>query len=139
VGILLASQNRIYLHQSFIDSKGKGKIYDEAANLTYSKDGSYAYAARNGKNWFIVVNGTEGAVFDRVVEPLFSLDGRYVVYRARKDGQRFVVVANTIGKTIRQHQSYELVFAPIFTADNRSVAYGVKDGKELWWKVEKLP
>ncbi len=139
VGILLALHNRISLHHAFTHSKEKGKIYDEAANLTYSKDGSYAYAARNGNNWFIVVNGTEGPAFDRVIEPLFSPDGRYVVYRARKDSQRFVVTADAkYGRIIRQHPSYEQVLQPVFTATGNSVGYGVKDGNKLVWMVEPL-
>lgn len=137
VGVLLVSQNRISLHQSFINSKEKGKSYDEAAGLTYSKDGSYAYAARNGNNWLIVVNGTEGPAFDRVVGPLFSPDGKRIAYRAKKDGKRFVVVADKSGKTIRQYPSYEQVFDVKFTVDGK-IAYGVKDGKRLAWKVESL-
>ena len=39
VGILLGLQNRIFLHQAFLNSKEKRKMYDEAANLTYSRDG----------------------------------------------------------------------------------------------------
>jgi hypothetical protein len=139
VGVLLASQNRISLHHSFFNSKDNGKMYDEAANLTYSKDGSYAYAARIGKKWFIVVNGTEGSAFDRVVEPLFSPDGRYVVYRARKDGRRFVVAADAKdGSIIRQHPSYEQVFQPAFAAAGKAIGYGVKDGNKLVWRVEPL-
>ena len=69
---------------------------------------------------------------------MFSPDGKFIVYRARKAGKRFVVVADTNGKTIRRHPSYEQVFQPVFTDDGKSVAYGVKDGNELWWKVEKM-
>jgi hypothetical protein len=139
VGILLGLHNRIYLHQAFIKSKDEGKKYDEAANLTYSNDGSYAYAARNGKNWFIVVNGIEGPAFDRAIEPLFSPDSRYVVYRARKDGRRFVVAAEAKdGRIIRQHPSYEQVYQPVFTAAGKAIGYGVKDGNKLFWKVEPL-
>jgi len=139
LGILLAVQNRISLHQAFTDSKEKSKIYDEAANLTYSKDGSYAYAARTGDNWFIVVNGKEGPVFDRVVEPTFSPDGKYVVYRARKEGKRFVVTADAKdGRVINQHPSYEQVSQPMFTANGKAVGYGIKDGNKLIWKVTPL-
>ncbi len=42
------------------------------------------------------------------------------------------------GKTITQHPSYEQVFQPVFTADGKSVAYGVKNGNKLIWKVENL-
>ena len=138
VGVLLTSQNRFFLHQAFLNSKEKSKKYDEAANLTYSSGGRYAYAARMGRYWFVVVNGEEGSQFDRVVKPVFSPDGKYLVYRARKDGKRFVVVADANGTTISQHPAYEQVLQPAFTADGTSVAYGVKDGNKLVWKVEKL-
>ncbi len=139
VGLLLGSEKRISLHQFFYNASEKGKKYDEAANLTYSRDGRfYAYAARNGENWFVVVNGKEGPVFDKVVAPVFSPDGKRLVYRARKDNKRFLVVADTDGKMIKQQPAYEQVFQPVFTSDGLSVAYGVKDGKKLTWKVEKL-
>lgn len=139
VGLLLGSEHKISLHQSFYNGTEKETRYDEASGLAYSKDGRHhAYAARNGDKWFVVVNGKEGPVFDKVVTPLFNPEGTFVVYRARKDGKRFVVVADTSGKTIRQHPPYEQVFDVHFTADGRSVAYGVKDGNQLIWKVEKL-
>lgn len=139
VGVLLTHENRFFLHQSFVNNKEKGRTYDEAADLVYSKDSRfYAYAARRGQDWFVVVNGKEGPAFDRVVSPIFSLDGKWLVYRARKDGRRFVVAANTEGKTIRQQPAYEQVFQPVFTPDGKSIAYGVKDGNQLIWKVEKL-
>lgn len=140
VGILFVSpQNKYFLHQSFLPRTGKNPKYDEAADLAYSKDSrSYTYAARRGDKWFIVVNGKEGPIFDRVVAPMFSPDGRSLVYRARKDDKRFVVVADAAGKTIKQHPAYELVFQPVFTTDGKSIAYGVKDGRKLIRKVEKL-
>ncbi len=138
VGILLAENNRISLHHCFINGREKGKIYDEASTLTYGNDGSYAYAARTGKNWFVVVNGNEGPAFDKVVEPLFSPDGKHVAYRARKDGKRFVVLADTLAKTVAAHPPYEQVSRVKFTADGKSIAYGVKDGNRLAWKVAPL-
>jgi len=48
------------------------------------------------------------------------------------------VVTDSKGKLLRQHPGYERVFEPVFTADGKSVAYGVLDGKKLLWKVEKL-
>ena len=139
VGILLGLNNRISLHHSFIKNQEKGKMYEEAASLTYSKSGNYVYTARNGKEWFIVVNGMEGPAFDRVIAPLFTPDGKYVVYRARKEGKRFAVVADAAsGKTVRQHPSYEQVSDVLFSTDGKSVEYGVKDGNRLLWKIEAL-
>lgn len=139
VGIIMASKDGTFLHEAFSRVGGKKERYDEAADLVYGKDSSmHAYAARKGNNWFIVVNGREGPVFDRVVSPLFSPDGTLLAYRARKDGKRFVVVADAAGNVLRHHPAYEQVFPPVFTADGKSVAYGVKDGNKLIWKVEKL-
>lgn len=137
--VIMATTEKVFLHQAFSDPGTKGKMYELIENLVYNKDGSrYAYAAMKDKKWRIVVNGTEGPAFERVVDPLFSPDGKQLVYRARQDGKRFVVVADANGTNIRRHQSYELVYPTVFTTDGTSVAYGVKNGKELWWKVEKL-
>lgn len=113
--------------------------YSSVDDAVYAGDGrTYAFAAKKPGKSIVVVNGKEGVEFDKVVTPQFSPDGRYVVYRARKDGKRFVVVADTEGKTVRQHPAYEQVFPVKFTADGKSVAYGVKDGRQLAWKVEPL-
>lgn len=140
VGLILEWQNRYFLHQAFLKNKEKFKRYDEAQDLVYSKDSRfYAYAARRGKDWFIVLNGKELDTFDRVVTPLFSPDNRYLIYRARKEGKRFVVLADAkTGRTIRQYPSYEQVFPVVFTEDGKSIAYGIKDGNKLIWKVERL-
>lgn len=42
------------------------------------------------------------------------------------------------GKVLREHPPYDMVYATTFTDDGSSVAYGVKDGDKLIWKVEKL-
>ena len=140
VGGIISLNNQAYLWQSLSGDEKNGKIYTEMESLVYTRHGNrYAYAATSSEgNWFIVANGKEGPVFDRVVSPKFSPDGRYIVYRARKDGRRFVVVADSNGTTIRQHPAYDQVFDVKFTDDGKSVAYGVKDGQSLVWKVEPL-
>jgi hypothetical protein len=139
VGVILYSQGKFFLLEAFLPKPSGEKKYDEATGIVYSRDGSqHAYAAARGKDVFAVVNGNEGPAYDMIVKPMFSPDGKSVIYRARKDGKRFVVVSDLNGKVIRQHAAYEQVFPPVFTADGRSVAYGVKDGNQLIWKVEKL-
>jgi Tol biopolymer transport system component len=73
-----------------------------------------------------------------VIEPTFTPDNRYVVFRARKDGKRFVAVADSTGKVIHEYPPYDMVFRPVFTADGKSVAYGIVDGTKLVWKVDAL-
>lgn len=138
-GIVVAGPEGAYLHQAFYSDGTFVNFYKECADLTYSRDGSHhAYVAIKNEKFLIIVNGIEGPFFDRVISPMFSPDGKYLVYRARQDGKRFVVVADAEGKIIKQHPRYERVFETIFTADGKSVAYGVKDGNKLIWKVEEL-
>ena len=138
VGIFLLEGEAVRLHQSFLPG-GAGQVAPGGGDgLTYSSGGASAYATSRAGKHFVVVEGREGPTFDRVVSPRFTPDGRLVVYRARQDGKRFVVVADLAGKTIRQHPSYEQVFPVQFTADGRAVAYGVKDGLRLRWVVEPL-
>lgn len=139
VGAIILRGNRAGFQRFFNDQGNPEPGYDEASSLVYNRDGSvHAHVARKGNDWFVVVNGAAGAAFDRVISPKFSPKGNYLVYRARKDGKRFVVVANGKGKIIRRHPPYEQVFDVEFTADGKSVAYGVKDGQQLVWRVERL-
>lgn len=139
VGMLLQSSNGMFLEQLSPRGESRESVYQAAEGLVYNRDGRFhAYAAQKGQSWFVVVNGKEGPAFDRVVSPKFSPDDKFLVYRARQSGKRFVVVADITGKTIRKHPEYEQVFDVQFTADGKSVAYGVKDGNQLIWKVEKL-
>lgn len=139
VSALMFSNNTVFLQQLSPGGGNRETGYEAADGLVYSRDGSFhAYVAQKGESWFVVVNGKEGPAFDRVVSPKFSPDGKFLVYRARKDGKRFVVVADTTGKTVKIHPAYEQVFDVVFTADGKSVAYGVKDGNKLIWKVDAL-
>jgi hypothetical protein len=141
VGVLVTSvDGRAFLHEAFAGGEGPASSrHDEAADLAYGAGGATAYAARRGDAWFVVANGTEGPALDRVVSPAFSPDGKLLVYRARKDGKRFVVIADRKGETVRQLPPYEQVFPVRFDADGKSIAYGVKDGPRLLWLVEPLP
>lgn len=122
-----------------VDGKEAGKDYSEINTVSFSADGvSYAFAALIGTNNNIVVNGTTGPSFERVVTPRFAPDGSRVAYRARQSGERFVVVADKDGRTIREHPHYEAVWDLVFSPDGKYVGYGVKRGQELWWIAEKL-
>jgi len=140
VGLIIVGKKGATMHQAFIDDGIRTpQKYKECADLTYSRDGkNHAYVAIRDERFLIITNGVEGPMFDRVISPQFSPDGKFLIYRARQDGKRFVVVADATGKIIRQHPGYERVFDTTFTEDSKSVAYGVKDGNQLWWKVEKL-
>jgi len=138
VGLVLVT-DRAFLHVAFERGAAEVQNHEGVNDVTFSPDGSrHAYVAEERGRGFVVVNGAAGPAFDRAVQPRFSPDGAFLVYRARQDGKRFVVVADADGKVLRRHPGYEQVFPPAFTADGASVAYGVKEGPRLLWKVEKL-
>lgn len=145
VGFLTAAKQSCSLHHPFSGEAVQERQYDEVGELAYSRDGaSYAYLGRKetpgktGRSIFLVVNGKEGPKFDKITGPVFSPDGRRVVYRVRQDGKRFMVVSDLNGKILRQDPEYEMVFPPAFPGDGKLLAYGVKDGARLVWKVETL-
>lgn len=138
-GVVIEAKEGTYVYQAFKDKGKKGNLYKECGDLVYNKDGTlHAYVAIKNERFLIVVNDMEGPFFDRVISPVFSPDGRYLVYRARKEGKRFVVLADAKGRVLRQYEGYERVFQPVFTPDGKAVAYGVKDGNKLIWKVDDL-
>jgi Tol biopolymer transport system component len=76
-----------------------------------------------------------------VVTPIFSPDGRHLIFRARRgQGERFIVIANPeTGKVIKEGPVCDEVWPPVFSADGKWAAYGARIGRELWWKVQTLP
>lgn len=141
VGVIIGDIYKVRLYRAFQKRNKNGKNYGYISDLISSRDGRHhAYIATNINDlqMHIVVNGHEGPKFDKIVSPLFSPDCRYLIYRARQSGKRFVVVSDLKGKIIRRHRDYDMVFQPIFMPDGASIGYGVLDGNEFWWKVEKL-
>lgn len=138
VSIAVFLANSAYIYKGFPHDKSK-QIYSECGDIVYSPNGEHrAYIAIKNDKLILVIDGKETPSFQRIVNPKFSPDGNYIVFLARNDDKRFVVVTDLNGSIVRQSSPYERVFDTVFTADGKSVAYGAKDGKELWWKVEKL-
>jgi Tol biopolymer transport system component len=132
----------------------EGPDYDGVGKdaLVFSPDGAnVAYSAmkRNGK-WVMVVSPSnepgkakEGPSYDMVVTPVWSPDGRHLVYRARngtmKEAERFIVIADPeTGKVIKEGPVNDEVWPPVWSADSKAAAYGARQGRELWWRVEAV-
>jgi Tol biopolymer transport system component len=116
----------------------------------FSPDGErIAYPAKNGGKWVMVISRSdkpaevvEGPAFDMVITPVWSQDGRHIVYRARtgpmEDARRFIVIADAeTGKVIKEGPVNDEVWKPVWSADGKSAAYGARSGRELLWRVEK--
>lgn len=139
VGIPVVGKDGTYLYEAFGSGGPSPNRYKEVGDVVYSSDGrNHAYVAIKDEQFLIVVNGKEGPIYDRVIAPQFSPDSKYLVYRARQDNKRFVVVADASGKVIKELPRYKRVFETTFSPDGGSVAYGADDGKSLLWRVEKL-
>lgn len=123
----------------FLDGQQVGDRFKGIDSISFSQDGShYAFIANYQDHDRLFVDGVGRDQFDKIVDARFSPDGKSIMYRARQNGRRFMVVADANGNNAKQHQHYDGVWGGVFLADGKSVGYGVKIGSELWWKVEKL-
>ena len=66
-------------------------------------------------------------------DPTFSEDGSLVAYRARDETGWRIRVGDT------QSEAFDEVGPPRFSKDGKHVAFGARSGRELWWRVLKLP
>jgi Tol biopolymer transport system component len=110
-----------------------GKIHPGiiVESLTVSPDGKhFAYVARRGGKWFVVVDGKEGKEYDEIGEgtPIFSPDSKHFAYVARRGGRWFVVVDGKEGKEYDGIGKGTLVFSP----DSKHLAYeAMRGGKSF--------
>lgn len=142
VGTIIGNAFDVRFHTAFQKSGNTEKHYGYVSDFIASADGRHhayvAIKAGGEERMRIVIDGNEGPLYDKIVSPVFAPDGRFLVFRARQGGKRFLVVSDLKGKVVRQHKEYSMVFQPVFSADGTSVAYGVVDGTDVWWKVEKF-
>lgn len=126
---------------SFVVVGGKrGPEFEDAQPEGFSPDGrSLAYVARKGGEEFLVVREELGERFDVrhrldqgygvVGDSVFSRNGSRVAYAASREGREFIVVGE------EKSEGFDQVWAPVFDADGKRVAFGARKGRELWWEV----
>jgi Tol biopolymer transport system component len=143
VGVILKTterdNNQYYLYESSTSANSALLQSRLIRELTYGvKKDDIAFVSTKNDGFMMVVNGKEGPLFDSVVSPLFSADGRKLLYRAREGVNRFVVVVDLATHEHHRQSPFEMVFPVNVAADSKSFAYGVKANDNFIWKVEKL-
>lgn len=100
--------------------------YEFVAGLTASPTGEVAYIAREGDKWRIKRDGNpEGEGYDNVSRPVYSPDGKSLVYTVTEGDRTFLVRDG-----VRQPVGYEGAAAPQFSPDGESVFLVVQVGEE---------
>lgn len=106
--------------------KGNPYKYLDENSIRFGAGGKIAYTAIEGNKHMMVFDGKEGASYERVGYPVFSLKGNRLGYTAKKDGKEFVVIDNEEGK------GYDSVEAVIFSDNGQHFVYHVFDkGSEM--------
>jgi hypothetical protein len=118
----------------FINS-GKLGTYDEVhvGQPAFSRDSRrYAFAARTGNGWRVIVDGKAGPLYDSIQNrhPVFSLDGKHVAYSATRRTQAVIVIDNDEYGPYDAVQTNSLVFSP----DSSRAAYVARQNGN-WFAV----
>jgi Tol biopolymer transport system component len=82
----------------------------------------YAYAAKRGKKWLMVVDGKEGPEFLEVNSPRFSRDGQHFAYSAMTQKGETIVLWAMVADGKRGPEFEELSL-PVFSPDSQHLAY----------------
>ena len=92
--------------------------------------GCWITTQKGGKRTSQVLIGEKmGPEFTSIVTPTFTLDGKHVAYRAEGEkGKRFVVIDDQIIPV------GDIQTSPVFVDGDKKVGYGVREGRELWWR-----
>lgn len=143
VGIFIGKEKEMSLYQFFYGDRieiKKGKAHESASDLVYSGDSSqFAYLIREGKGIYAVIGGRKVGRYDMIVTPVFSPDGRCLLYRARDKGKRFVEVRSTkTGRLVKRGPFYERVFELHFSEDGKRFFYGALERNRLLLVTDSL-
>ena len=105
-----------------------GPAYDDLvgwASMFAPQGPRMAYAANNGRRWISNVDGEESPEYQDMRGPLFSRDGRHVLWSGEREGKVYVAVD---GKEGTPHRP-PIAGNPFFSDDARHVALVVSKGE----------
>jgi hypothetical protein len=115
----------------------EGRRWDGVApeTVVFSPDSQrLAYAAQQGEQWLVVVDGEPGQLFDGIGGVIFSPNGRRVAYSAQQQGQWLVVLDNQQGPVFDELKAGSLRFGPnsqrlAYIGQRRPSVHAVIDGQ----------
>ncbi len=117
--------------RTLIACRGKrSDLFDAVGPIAFSPDGStIAYPARQGGEWFLVVNQSAGREkFTSIGSPVFSPDGKHLAVQVRTADKASVMLDGVAG------EGYLSVRDPLFCADSKHLAYAAR-GSRGWTLV----
>lgn len=118
-----------------IDGKKETPVpFDQVGRPLFSPDGlTVAYVAMKGSKQVVVVGDRVGEKFSQVSHLTFSPDGKTMAYKAERFGKQVVVAGSSMSEEFEEVRE-----GPFFSSDSKSVAFVIRQGKELWSKVLRV-
>lgn len=133
--------------QCMVIDRIAGAWYDDIDKPVFSPNSQrYAYVARQGKQWYVVVDGQQGKGYDELglyprphaatdarhrhammnITPVFSADSQHIAYAARK-ADKWIVVHDG-----REGTPYDIVSDLTFSAAGDHLAYVAKRNHQAY-------
>ncbi len=117
-----------------LDDKLGPAEFEAIGPIEISPDGnSVAFPGQWNFRWTCAINSGRASMNDFVRNVVWSPDSKKVAYVGQNQGKWFVEV------NYRRGDDYdEVLTPPVFSADSKKCAYGVRRGPDLLWKVVQV-
>jgi hypothetical protein len=122
--------NKWFVVQNDIEDEKK---FDEVSSLTYnSKSDKFAYIAKTGETYKVVLNQTEGSDYRNISSLQFTPDGNLSVYIVRENDNKFVVINGS------EQKKYKDIFKIEMSPDGKRIGYfALNEKNEIVWVVSE--
>lgn len=114
-----------------LDDKNGPAEYESIGTLVISPDGKHvAFTGQKNFRWTCAIDSGSASMHDFVKDPVWSPDSKKVAFSGQDQGKWFVEV------NYRRGNDYdEVLTPPVYSADSKKCAYGVRRGPDLLWRV----
>jgi hypothetical protein len=99
-------------------------------NFVLSPKGKrFAYRARKGLPWHLVVDGKVSGEYARVRIPVFGPRGKHLACRVERNRRAYLWIDG------KEHGPFAWIRPPRFIDNGNRLAFTAMRGRELWWRV----